>query len=75
MRTAWSSPAVRVLAGALLGLVLLEATVAGHYAPKFPWHRVPGYPGLIALAAVVGFVLAGTALGRAGLQRPERDDD
>lgn len=69
-----SRPARLLLAGVVV-LVALEATVAGHYAPKFPWHHLPGYPAVIALAAVAALVYLGTGLARAGLQRPERDDD
>jgi len=64
-----------VLAGLLLVFVVIEATIAPHYAPKFPWHHVPGYAALIGLGSCLLVVILSKALGKALLQRPERDDD
>ncbi|MFN2316030.1 MAG: hypothetical protein ABR551_12940 [Gemmatimonadales bacterium] len=66
---------VRMLAIILVVLVALEATVAPHYAPKFPWHHVPGYATIIGVGAALLLVWGATALDRAFLQRPERGDD
>lgn len=63
------------LAGVLAALVVVEATVAPHSAPKFPWHHLPGYAAIIGLGACLIVVVASKALGRLVLQRPERDDD
>ncbi len=65
----------RVLAALLLVLVIIEATITPHYAPKFPWHHLPGYAAIIGLGACLVVVIASKALGKAFLQRPERDDD
>lgn len=75
MTPQWREGPVLVLAGVLLALVVLEATVAPHYAPKFSWHRLPGYATLIGGVAAALLVWVVPALGRAGLQRPERNDD
>jgi len=64
-----------VLAGLLLVLVAIEATVVPHYSPKFPWHHVPGYAALIGLGSCLLVVILSKALGKELLQRPERDDD
>lgn len=69
-----SRPA-RLLAILLAVLVALEATVAPHAAPKFPWHHIPGYAALIGLGGGLLLIWLATALGRAFLQRPERGDD
>jgi len=64
-----------VMAAVLVVLVALEATVVPHYSPKFPWHYVPGYAASIGLGACLLVVILSKALGKAFLQRPERDDD
>jgi hypothetical protein len=64
-----------ILAGVLLVLVLLEATLWGHDHPRFPWHYVPGYAAMIGLFACLLVVQLGKLLGKWLLQRPERDDD
>jgi energy-converting hydrogenase Eha subunit H len=64
-----------VMAAILLVLVIIEATIAPHYAPKFPWHHLPGYAAIIGLGACLLVVIASKALGKAFLQRPEQDDD
>lgn len=65
----------RVLAIILVLLAVIEATIAPHYAPKFPWHYLPGYAAIIGLGGCLVVVLASKALGKAFLQRPERDGD
>lgn len=65
----------RVMAAVLLVLVIVEATIAPHYAPKFPWHHLPGYAAIIGLGACLVVVIASKALGKAFLQRPEHGDD
>ncbi|HUG27949.1 MAG TPA: hypothetical protein VMK53_06590 [Gemmatimonadales bacterium] len=75
MSTDLRSRPVRILAIVLVVLVALEATVAPHSVPKFPWHYIPGYAGIIGLGVGLLVIWLATALGRAGLQRPERGDD
>jgi uncharacterized membrane protein len=67
----------RVLVGlavALAVLVILEATVFGHEHPRFPWHHVPGYAGLIGLIASLLIVQLSKTVGKKLLQRRETDD-
>lgn len=64
-----------IMAVVLAVLVVLEATVVPHYSPKFPWHHMPGYAALIGVGACLIVVILSKALGKAFLQRPERDDD
>jgi hypothetical protein len=59
----------------LVALVAVEALFVPHYHPRFPWHHVPGYAAMIGLFACLFVVLLSKALGKALLQRPERDDD
>ena len=63
-----------LLAGALLAMVLLEATLVPHYHPVFPWHSVPGYAALIGLVGCVVVVQLSKWLGKALLQRPEEEE-
>jgi hypothetical protein len=62
------------LAGVLLVLVLLEATVIPHYHPEFPWHYVPGYSAMIGLFGCILVVMISKWLGKALLQRPEAEE-
>lgn len=66
---------VRILVIVLVVLVAIEATVAPHSSPKFPWHHIPGYAVMIGLGGGLLLIWLATALGRAFLQRPERGDD
>jgi hypothetical protein len=62
------------LAGVLLVLVLLEATVIPHYHPEFPWHYLPGYSAMIGLFGCILVVMISKWLGKALLQRPEAEE-
>ncbi len=75
MMAALRERATWIMAAVLLVLVVIEATIVPHYAPKFPWHHVPGYAALIGVGACLIVVILSKALGKAFLQRPERDDD
>lgn len=66
---------VWALAGLLGLLILLEGSLFGHHAPRFPWHHVPGYAAAIGLGGCVVVVLLSKRLGTLWLQRPEREDD
>lgn len=68
-RLAWGLVAVLIL------LAVVEATIAPHPSPRFPWHYVPGYAALIGVGSCIGVVLLSKALGRWFLQRPERHDE
>jgi hypothetical protein len=68
-------PVILALAGGLIALVLLEATVFGHYSPTSPWHHVPGYAAIIGLGACLVVVIATKALGKGWLQRVVREDE
>lgn len=74
MREHMKDRAVIVMAVVLVVLVALEALVWGHDHPRFPWHHVPGYAAMIGLFACLFVVQLSKALGKALLQRPERDD-
>lgn len=69
------SPTSAGLTALLAVLVVVEAVFAPYEKPRFPWHRLPGYAGLIGLGACLVVVVASKALGRIMLQRPERRDD
>ena len=75
MRRPLTDPTAAGLAGVLVVLVVVEAIFVPHGKPRFPWHFVPGYAGLIGLGACLVVVLLSKALGRMILQRPERSDD
>lgn len=75
MKTVLRERPTLVLAAILLVLVIIEATIAPHHAPKFPWHYLPGYAAIIGLGACLLVVIASKALGKAFLQRPEQGDD
>jgi hypothetical protein len=75
MREAMKDRVSLILAGVLVVFVVLEATVAPHDHPRFPWHHVPGYAAIIGLFACIFVVLLSKQLGKWLLQRPERDDD
>ncbi|HSJ06138.1 MAG TPA: hypothetical protein VK936_05510 [Longimicrobiales bacterium] len=64
-----------IMAVILAALVAVEWLWVPHYAPKFPWHHMPGYAALIGLLACIFVVLLSKALGAWLLQRPESDDD
>jgi hypothetical protein len=63
-----------IMAVVLALLVLVEYVLVPHGAPRFPWHRVPGYAALIGLLACIVVVQLSKALGAWLLQRPEEDD-
>ncbi len=63
-----------ILAASLVLLVVVEALLASHHDPVFPWHRLPGYSALIGVIACIALVLPAKALGKRFLQRQERDD-
>jgi hypothetical protein len=62
------------LAAALLLLVALEAFLIPHEHPRFPWHHVPGYAGMIGLFASLLIVQLSKTVGKKLLQRRETDD-
>jgi hypothetical protein len=64
-----------VLAALLLVLVALEWLAVPHDHPRFPWHHVPGYAGMIGLFACLFVVQLSKLLGKWFLQRQAADDD
>lgn len=75
MTPARSRQVALTLAGVLVALVVLELVLVSHDAPRFPWHRVPGYSGVIGLVGCGVVVLLSRQLARWFLQRSERADD
>lgn len=75
VKKSWRDPVTLVLALVLLALVAIEAIFVPHYAPKFPWHHVPGYAAMIGLGSCLIVVQLSKLLGSWFLQRPEQPDE
>jgi hypothetical protein len=73
MREQVKDRVILILSAALIVMVVLEAVAIPHYAPKFPWHAVPGYSAIIGLGGCIIVVLLSKWLGRTFLQRPQID--
>lgn len=74
MKDTWRDRVSLTLAVLLVALAIVEILVP-HPKPRFPWHHVPGYAGIIGLVGCILVVQLSKALGSWILQRPEASDD